>query len=126
MIHSLEVLQYEPAGPDVQMTYFAVSHLAGGKSYGFTRCSQCRAGVRGLEMIHSRRIRHHNGVTIGGCTGPPPVENCQQEWSWDRQVNLTMRAKTSGFKLAPPTRAPSISGSAISSAMLSGVTLPPY
>src|SRR5438552_18675658 len=40
--------------------------------------------------------------------------------------HCTMRANSSGSKLAPPTRAPSMSGSAISSAMLLGFTEPPY
>ena len=37
-----------------------------------------------------------------------------------------MRAKSSGSSDAPPTSAPSISGIAMSSAMLPGFTLPPY
>ena len=35
-------------------------------------------------------------------------------------------AKTSGFRLAPPTSPPSIISFAMNSAILSGVTLPPY
>jgi len=35
-------------------------------------------------------------------------------------------AKASAFKLAPPTSAPSISGSRMKLSMFSGVTLPPY
>ena len=38
----------------------------------------------------------------------------------------TMRANSSGSRLAPPTRAPSMSGWAISSAMLPDFTQPPY
>ena len=37
----------------------------------------------------------------------------------------TIAAKPSGSRLAPPTSAPSMSGWAISSPALSGVTLPP-
>ena len=37
-----------------------------------------------------------------------------------------MRANSSGSRLAPPTRAPSMSGWAISSAMFDGFTDPPY
>ena len=40
--------------------------------------------------------------------------------------NLQMRANSSGSRLAPPTRAPSMSGCAISSAMFDDLTLPPY
>src|SRR5260221_682484 len=37
-----------------------------------------------------------------------------------------MEANASGFKLAPPTSAPSISSCAINPLILSGLTLPPY
>src|SRR5262249_2462507 len=40
--------------------------------------------------------------------------------------NRTMRMNCSATRLAPPTRAPSMSGSAIRLSMLSGFTLPPY
>src|SRR5439155_63253 len=39
---------------------------------------------------------------------------------------LTMSANSSGSRLAPPTRAPSISGCAMNSLMFPAVTLPPY
>ena len=39
---------------------------------------------------------------------------------------LMMPRKSLAFRLAPPTRAPSMSGLASSSAALSGFTLPPY
>ena len=42
------------------------------------------------------------------------------------QRNWTMRANSSGSRLAPPTRAPSMSGWAISSAMFDAFTEPPY
>src|SRR5207253_5246836 len=42
------------------------------------------------------------------------------------QRYLTISAKSSGSRLAPPTSAPSISGCAMKSRMLPGVTLPPY
>ena len=38
---------------------------------------------------------------------------------------LTIRAKESAFKLAPPTKAPSISGLDSNESTLSAVTLPP-
>ena len=38
----------------------------------------------------------------------------------------TISTKSAAFKLAPPTRAPSISGWVINSAVLAGLTLPPY
>ncbi len=39
---------------------------------------------------------------------------------------FTIRARSSGSRLAPPTSAPSISGCAMNSRMLPGFTLPPY
>src|SRR5206468_2108202 len=39
---------------------------------------------------------------------------------------LTMRANSSGSRLAPPTSAPSMSGWAMKSRMLPALTLPPY
>src|SRR5215467_14049915 len=41
-------------------------------------------------------------------------------------AHRTIRAKLSGFKQAPPTKAPSTSFCAISSRAFSGLTLPPY
>ncbi len=41
-------------------------------------------------------------------------------------LKLTSAANDSGFRLAPPTNAPSMSGFAMRLETFSGVTLPPY
>ena len=53
-----------------------------------------------------------------------PVERVAPDFAYLAEV--TRAAKDSGFREAPPTRAPSMSGWAMSSSTFSGFTEPPY
>ena len=79
-----------------------------------------RTGVaRGLERGPAAELRDR--------VVAQPVQAHVQELLQRRLSRyFTMRANSSGSRLAPPTSAPSISGWAMNSRMLPGFTLPPY
>src|SRR6266496_4009010 len=72
--------------------------------------------VRGLERCPP--------VELGDRVVPQPVQTDVQQRG--RHRYFTIKANSSGSRLAPPTSAPSISGCAMNSRMLPGLTLPPY
>src|SRR5512132_2684143 len=72
--------------------------------------------VRGLE----RRAPGERGDGVV----PQPVQAHVQQRG--RHRYFTINANSSGSRLAPPTSAPSMSGCAMNSRMLPGLTLPPY
>ena len=65
---------------------------------------------------------------LSPCVSRLPARSAtvQARRSGRARPSWTMRANSSGSRLAPPTSAPSMSGSAISSAMLAALTEPPY
>ena len=64
-------------------------------------------------------VEHNVLVYLAGPPASPAA--CQARAAWKL---LTILAKPCGSRLAPPTRAPSMSGRAASAATLSGLTLP--
>src|SRR5258705_9378341 len=88
------------------------------------------------ELVEGRRVRQGDGVAgaLGGQS--PAVEDDQRDRTGGKRAGAvgpvhaiaasTMRANLTGSRLAPPTRAPSMSGRARSSRAFSSFTLPPY
>ena len=76
---------------------------------------------RTFRSVHAR-VRRAAKLLASPPSSPPPLRSDAhppgEYW--------TMRANSSGSRLAPPTRTPSMSGSAISSSMFDALTDPPY
>ena len=75
----------------------------------------CGRRARGSGRRRARRGRRRAASSRRVLLVSPPA-----------QRYFTIRANSSGSRLAPPTSAPSISGCAMNSRMLPGLTLPPY
>src|SRR3546814_134273 len=85
--------------------------------------AQIRPAIRALHAVRVGRIAHSRSPRWADRSSRPPKAP-QQRRSQSRC--WTIRAKSSASRLAPPTRAPSMSGWPISSLALPGFTEPPY
>ncbi len=124
-----QVLIDHPAGADIQVPHFRVAHLTGGQAHLAAAGSQEGSGISAVQLINIRRVSSQDGIA---CLGPnaPAVHNdqhhlCRRFHCW-APPKLTIPAKLSASRLAPPTKAPSISLCAIKPSIFSGLTLPPY
>src|SRR6202042_1029069 len=99
---------------------------------------QLRVRIRRPQLVEDRRRRERDGITRSGRGEAPAVEDDQGRGRArqpvrtgganrrHQQAALTIAANVSASRLAPPTSAPSTSGSASNSGQLSSLTLPPY
>ena len=130
-----EVLVDDTAGADVEVADLGVAHLARRQSHG--RAGGVEHAVRVLRQqpVEDRRAGEAHGVVRARRGDAPAVHDDQDDRAVRRlagarmghagSANLTMRLNPCGSRLAPPTRTPSMSGCAMSTSMLSGLTLPP-
>src|SRR2546428_6059269 len=128
-----QILVHDAAGPDVEVADFGVALLARRETDRLAGGRQRGARPARPQAIPVRLARSGDGVAKGIRVVAPAVDH-DQDQPWIRHAQTgeavaaaaaTMAVKASGFRLAPPTRAPSISGWAIKSAAFSAVTLPP-
>ncbi len=141
-VDARQVLQHGPPGAEVQVAHLRVAHLAGGQPDGVFRGAERGMGPVAPQRAPGRHVRGGDGVRRGIPPDPEPVEDDQDDGARTRRGRLLLRhaaaraaavsparatipAISSGFSDAPPTRAPSIEGSARNSAMFADVTLPP-
>ena len=106
------------------MADLRVAHLAIGKADVAALGGELGVGETGPEAIEDGRIRERYRIARARLGQPPTVEDDEGERG-NRHAALTIAANSVGSRLAPPTRAPSMSGCAISSAAFAGLTEPP-
>jgi len=81
-----------------------------------------------VKLKVSREPYARRFPAFGDCS---KIRGCTRSRFWDlgvqsnRNQYFTIAVNESGLRLAPPTKAPSISSSPISAVALSGLTLPP-
>ncbi len=135
-----EVLHDHRAGAEVEVADLGVAHLALGQADGAPARGQLGVRIALPERIEHRRGRERNRVPGPRLGDAPPIENDERRTGRRQCIGpgrqrahgpvappaaLTIAANDSASRLAPPTRAPSMSGNASSSAALSALTLPP-
>ena len=135
-----QVLQHGTPGTEIEVADLRVAHLAGRQPDGVLRGTE--RGVRPVapQPLPGRHPRGRDGVDCRIEADPEPIEHDQHDRARTRPggvghaaaraaavspARATIPAISSGLSDAPPTRAPSIEGSARNSAMLDDVTLPP-
>ena len=137
-VDARQILEHRATGAEIQMSDLAVAHLAGGQADGFSRrLERC---VRPLsdESAPVRHVRLRDCVVRGSRADSEPVDDDQDERPRTeclaqpaaraaavRPARATMPAIWSTLRLAPPTSAPSMSGSARNSSIAPLVTEPP-
>ncbi len=121
---------------DGEVAHLGVAHDSGGKTHRLSARLEQHVGIPRPQRVPHRGLGQRDGVSGAGRCASPAVEDHQRRAPrlcrrWPARAltvasNRTMRANDSTLRLAPPTSTPSMSGWAISSSMLSGLTLPPY
>src|SRR5205085_12395438 len=115
--------------------HLGVAHLALGQAHRGAARLELRVRVARPQLVEAGCAGERDGIAGTGLGQPPAVEDDQAR-ALDRQRarpvrqghpgrEATIAANEAASRLAPPTSAPSTSGSARSSAALSGLTLPP-
>ena len=131
VVDARKLLEHDAAGTDVEVTHLRVTHLAIGKTHVLARSTERGVRILLVQAIKEGRLGSGDGVlTIG--RGQAAAVHDDQEC---RKMTLchmsyspaltTIEAKSAALSEAPPTRAPSTSGLATSSAMLPGLAEPP-
>ena len=121
-IDAHQVLEEHPPGADRQVPDLGVAHLAAGQADRLAGRLQRRVRVLGPEPVEDGRVGELDRVPRPGRSKSPPVEDDER---YERVAARQIAANDSTSSEAPPTRAPSTSGWASSSAALSGLTEPP-
>ena len=127
-----QVLLDDRAGAEVEVADLGVAHLPVGQADVAAlgrelRCAGKRSQSRSKTGVSASEI----ALPGPGSAQPPAVEDDQRERgdgpgsARAQPAASTIAAKSSGSRLAPPTRAPSTSGRPSSSAALAGLTEPP-
>src|SRR5450631_4004661 len=119
-------LKDHPAGADGEVADLGVALLAVRQPHGLAAGGDRRGGPPRQQAVHGWRRCRRDGVAEGIVGVSPAVEDGEDERpgrSHRVPAAATMVAKTSGLRLAPPTRPPSMSGQAKSSAALAALTL---
>ena len=123
-----QVLLDDGAGAEVEVADLGVAHLPLGKADVAPLGRELGVGELRPEPVEDRRLGDRDRVAGAGLGDAPAVEDDQRDRGsrWRHYpAASTIAANSAGSRLAPPTSAPSMSGWAISSAALSGLTEPP-
>ena len=121
IVDPLEILLQPPAGTDRQMADLGVPHLPLGQTDSLARGDEAPVRIGRPQVVEDGRARERDGVSRSRRRAAPAVEDDERYERAARQIS----AKDSISSEAPPTRAPSTSGCASSSAAFSGFTEPP-
>src|SRR3954451_4855751 len=121
-----QVLLDHRAGAEVQMPDLAVTHLPLGQPDGSAARRQLGMRVARPQIVEHRGVGELDRVAGSRRGEPPPVEHDEADRRMGHGAAAVIAANDSGSSDAPPTSAPSTSGSASSPAGLSGFTEPPY
>src|SRR5690606_11319790 len=131
--HPGQILVDDPAGADIEVTHFGVAHLSLRQADGLAAGPKKGVGIAGPVAVKVGLFRLGDGVPVGLFPEGKAVQNDQSHrfFAPAHPFSLPAAAATScrndsGSRLAPPTRAPSMSASARNAPILPGFTLPPY
>ena len=131
VVDARKLLEHDAAGTDVEVTHLGVAHLAIGKTHVLARSAERGVGVLLVQAIKEGRLGSGDGVLAIGRSQAAAVHDDQEcgkmtlcHMSYSPALT-TIEAKSAALSEAPPTRAPSTSGLATSSAMLPGLAEPP-
>ena len=132
IVDARKLLEHDAAGTDVEVTHLGVAHLAIGKTHVLARSAERGVGVLLVQAIEEGRLGSGDGVLAIGRSQAATIHDDQEcrkmtlcHMSYSPALT-TIEAKSAALSEAPPTRAPSTSGLATSSAMLPGLAEPPY
>ena len=130
-VDARKLLEHDAAGTDVEVTHLGIAHLTVRKAHVLARSAERGVGILLIQAIEERRLGSGDGV-LAVVRGQAAAVHDNQEC---RKMTLchmtyspaltTIEAKSAALSEAPPTRAPSTSGLATSSAMLPGLAEPP-
>ena len=122
-----QILFDDRPGAEVEVADLGVAHLAVGQADVTTLGRELRAREAAPEIVEDRRLGERDRVAGSGRRQTPAVEDDQRQRGDGRRqpAASTIAANSSGSRLAPPTKAPSMSSCASSSAALAGLTEPP-
>ena len=130
-VDARKLLKHDAAGTDVEVTHLGVAHLTVRKAHVLARSAERGVGILLIQAIEERRLGSGDGV-LAVVRGQAAAVHDNQEC---RKMTLchmtyspaltTIEAKSAALSEAPPTRAPSTSGLATSSAILPGLAEPP-
>ena len=146
-VDAREVLRDDRAGAEVEVADLGVAHLALREPHRLALGGQLGVRVLVPQPVEDRRRRERDRVARAVRGEPPAVEDHERDlgdamfakrtrngwrqpisrlaWPAHPRAASTISANDAGSRLAPPTSAPSTSGSASSSAALSGFSEPP-
>ena len=131
IVDARKLLEDDAAGTDIEVTHLRVAHLAIGKAHVLARSAERGVGVFLVQAIKEGRLGSGDGVLAIGRSQATAVHDDQEcrkmtlcHMSYSPALT-TIEAKSAALSEAPPTRAPSTSGLATSSAMLPGLAEPP-
>ena len=122
-VDAREVLRHDRARAEVEMADLGVAHLALGQADRLALGGELRVRVRLPQPVEHGGVGERDGVPRPVRGEAPSVED--DEGDVHRRAASTIAAKLPASRLAPPTSAPSTSGSESSSAALSGFSDPP-
>ncbi len=128
-----EVLAHDRARAEVQVADLGVAHLAFRETHGVPAGAQGGVRVGRPETVEDGGGSERDRVARPRLREPPAVQHHEARGGKASSVRgllahaaaFTIAMKGSGFSEAPPTSAPSTSGSESSSAAFSGFTEPP-
>ena len=131
IVDARKLLEHDATGTDVEVTHLGVTHLAVGKAHVLARSTERGVGVLLVQAIKEGRLGSGDGVLAISRSQAAAVHDNQEcrkmtlcHMSYSPALT-TIEAKSAALSEAPPTRAPSTSGLATSSAMLPGLAEPP-
>ena len=131
IVDARKLLEHDAAGTDVEVTHLGVTHLTVGKAHVLARSAERGVRVLLVQAIKEGRLGSGDGVLAIGRSQATAVHDDQEcrkmtlcHMSYSPALT-TIEAKSAALSEAPPTRAPSTSGLATSSAMLPGLAEPP-
>ena len=131
IVDARKLLEHDATGTDVEVTHLGVAHLAVGKAHVLARSTERGVRILLVQAIKEGRLGSGDGVLAISRSQAAAVHDNQEcrkmtlcHMSYSPALT-TIEAKSAALSEAPPTRAPSTSGLATSSAMLPGLAEPP-
>ena len=125
-IHAREILEQDPARADREVADLRVPHLARREPHRLARRGERPVRVALPERVEHGRVRELDRVPRARRSDPPAVEDDEDDGLQAASAPARQIASNDGTSSeAPPTSAPSTSGSARSTPALSGFTEPP-